>query len=172
MIETHHDADHYGGLDNVADDGRFAIYQHLTNQSVLPSVGDTLFFSPTVKGVILHYGDLPGETGTEENDRSIVIKMIFGNFEMILTGDIGEDAESVILERDLFDPTEKYEILKVAHHGSRYSSSAPFLNAVLPVISIISSGAGNDYGHPHPEALERLSAINSEILRTDQNSER
>ncbi|HQD88265.1 MAG TPA: hypothetical protein PLZ87_06120, partial [Methanomassiliicoccaceae archaeon] len=61
------------------------------------------------------------------------------------------------------------EVLKVAHHGSRYSSSEQFLSATSPEIAVISAGAGNTYGHPHEEALERLEASGATIYRTDMN---
>ena len=60
------------------------------------------------------------------------------------------------------------DVLKAGHHGSRTSSSSAFLNAVTPEVVIISLGAGNNYGHPHQEALDRLSATGTEqIFRTD-----
>jgi competence protein ComEC len=170
LIETHHDADHYGGLGDVKNDGRFIFETYLTYESDLPDFGDTLYFSPAVKGVLLHYGNLTNKTETDENDRSVAIKMIYGDFEMIFSGDIGISAEAEILDRGLLDPNEKYEILKVAHHGSKYSSSTGFLNAVLPAFSVISSGEGNPYGHPAPETLDKLKKIKSEIFRTDINS--
>jgi competence protein ComEC len=60
------------------------------------------------------------------------------------------------------------DVLKAGHHGSRTSSSSPFLNAVTPEVVIISLGAGNTYGHPHQEALERISVAGTEhLFRTD-----
>ncbi|MBA7473264.1 hypothetical protein ES707_08599 [subsurface metagenome] len=61
------------------------------------------------------------------------------------------------------------DVLKVGHHASRYASSAEFLAAVSPAISVIPVGDGNDYGHPHEEALERLEATGSRIYRTDRD---
>lgn len=167
MIETHHDKDHYGGLYDVIAAGYVTYEDTLSYRDSLPAFGDTLYFSESVKGVLLHYGD---STVTKENNRSVAIKMIYENFEMIFTGDIEEGAESVILSRSLLNPSEQYEILKTAHHGSSTSSTLGFLNSVKPLYSIISVGYGNDYGHPKPDVLERLKAVGSEILRTDINS--
>ncbi len=168
IIETHHDLDHYGGLLDITTDASFSFEAYLDNaSSALPSVGDTLFFGAGVKGIVLHFGEVEGEPGTDENNRSVCLKFIFNDFEMIFTGDIGETAEQAIISGGLIDPSEMYEFLKVAHHGSGYSSSAGFIDAVLPVYSVISSGSGNPYGHPAQETLDRLAGSDTTILRTD-----
>jgi beta-lactamase superfamily II metal-dependent hydrolase len=170
IVETHHDKDHYGGLYDVIAAGNVSYEDTLSYRDPLPDPGDTLYFSDKVKGVMLHYGNIPEESVISENDRSVAIKMIFYDFEMIFTGDIEEDAESAIISRGLLDPSEKYEILKAAHHGSPSSSTQGFLNAVMPLYSVISVGYSNDYGHPSAEILDRLKTIGSDILRTDLNS--
>ena len=63
------------------------------------------------------------------------------------------------------------DYLKVAHHGSRYSSSSGFLKQTLPEISVISAGADNRYGHPHPETLKRLRDTGSRIFCTKDTGE-
>ncbi len=60
-------------------------------------------------------------------------------------------------------------VLKVGHHGSKYSSSASFLKAVKPHIAVISVGADNRFGHPAPETLARLAAVGATVYRTDQH---
>lgn len=169
LIETHHHEDHYGGLYDLSGDGRFSYDDYLTYGPGLPEPGDTLYFSPSVKGVIIHSGLINGDEGTDENDRSLVLKLIYADFEMIFTGDITGTAEEIILSGTLLDTSEEYEVLKVAHHGSKYSSGEAFLNAVLPVFSIISAGEGNPHGHPSEEALGRLVSAGSSVLRTDLN---
>jgi competence protein ComEC len=169
VVETHHDKDHYGGLYDLYDSGVISYSDSLSYRDSLPAFGDTLYFSETAKGVILHYGDLPVDPSTSENDRSLSLKMIFHDFEMIFTGDIEEDAEKVILSRGFLDSLEDYEILKVAHHGSSSSSTQPFLDAVTPIYSVISVGYGNDYGHPTANVLDRLISKGSNVLRTDLN---
>lgn len=105
----------------------------------------------------------------ETNDSSLVIKF---------TNNIGEEkAVSVLFTGDIGNKVEKYladnfdisaDILKVPHHGSKYSSSDEFLTAVKPKISSIEVGK-NSYGHPTSETLNRLASIGSQIFRTDQN---
>ena len=69
-----------------------------------------------------------------------------------------------LAERDISDVT----ILKVAHHGSRNSTSSEFLEQIQPKVAIISCGENNTYGHPHEETLERLEAVGTSAYRTDQ----
>jgi competence protein ComEC len=63
---------------------------------------------------------------------------------------------------------ERADVLKIAHHGSKTSTSEPFLDAVHPALAVISAGFENLYGHPHADVIERLRQANIEILRTDQ----
>ena len=97
------------------------------------------------------------------NDASIVGVLRYGETSILLTGDIGNEAELSLIP--FLD--ESVDILKVGHHGSRYSTSQTLLETILPSVAIISSGEGNEYGHPHAETLERLSAVGATILRTD-----
>lgn len=82
---------------------------------------------------------------------------------MLLTGDISSEVENNI-EKNL---AQKYTVLKVPHHGSRFSSSENMLSKIEPKYSVISCGEGNSYGHPHIETIDRLNMHNTEILRTD-----
>ena len=79
---------------------------------------------------------------------------------LLLTGDMGEEREQNLA-------LGRYTVLKAGHHGSKYSSSAEFLQQVQPLVTIISCGRGNRYGHPHAETMERLRAAGSRVLRTD-----
>lgn len=99
----------------------------------------------------------------DRNDNSIVLDVKYKNFSMLLTGDISSEVEKNI-ECDL---KQKYTVLKVPHHGSRFSSSENMLSKLKPKYSVISCGEGNSYGHPHVETIERLKKQNTEILRTD-----
>lgn len=98
---------------------------------------------------------------TSGNDASIVCAVTDGRSRLLYTGDIDEVREGML--RNL----GQYDLLKVAHHGSRYSTSGYFLQQVQPRLAVISSGRGNSYGHPHVETLERLGLTGSKILRTD-----
>ncbi len=98
------------------------------------------------------------------NDYSIVLHIAYGPFSMLLTGDI-----SSVQETYLTDEKHGYTLLKVAHHGSKYSTSEEFLNRIKPTYSIISVGEHNLYGHPSSQVLERLKKRGIKVLRTDEN---
>ena len=86
-------------------------------------------------------------------------------FHMLLTGDAGEPAERRMLDSGV---NLGADVLKVGHHGSSYSSSAAFLQAVHPRFAIISVGRHNTFGHPSVETLQRLNNVGAAIYRTDQ----
>ena len=124
---------------------------------------------PTVKIDVLNpTASIPDVANNEAefNDNSVVLKLTHGNFSALLTGDMGERNEARLTFKNatILD----VDILKAGHHGSRTSGSSAFLNAVTPEVVIISLGAGNSYGHPHQEALDRISASGAQyLLRTD-----
>ncbi len=104
------------------------------------------------------------------NVASMVLAVKFGEFDMLLTGDVeGEGEEQLIeqLEKQYWDCT--WEILKVAHHGSKNSSSEQFVRQVMPAYAFISAGRENRYGHPHQETIERLVDVGSKICSTQEN---
>jgi len=97
-----------------------------------------------------------------DNENSLVTKLVYGNFSALLTGDAG-----LASERRLLDGGAPLHatVLKLGHHGSRSGSSPAFVDAVAPSFAVIQVGRDNDYGHPHPEVLERLGAAT--VLRND-----
>jgi competence protein ComEC len=101
------------------------------------------------------------------NEQSVVLELRYGEFEVLLTGDIGEETEERLLGAEL---VSEVEILKVGHHGSRYSSSDAFLSKVKPEVAVISTGK-NSYGHPTQEAMDRLEAVGAKVLRTDRDGD-
>lgn len=117
----------------------------------------------------------------DANENSIVLSVeVFEDnnsecfFNALFTGDIGEDTEREIINNLARDNHEmQYTYLKVAHHGSRYSSSEQFLSEISPRISVISVGADNSYGHPHKETMERLDkyAGRAKVYRTDESGQ-
>jgi competence protein ComEC len=100
------------------------------------------------------------------NNASAVAILESGDFSALLTGDAKAAVEALLLARGLLG---EVDVLKVGHHGSRYSTSDALLAVLRPHLALISSGAGNRFGHPHDEALARLAAIPGlQIHRTDQ----
>ncbi len=99
-----------------------------------------------------------------ENNSSIVVRARAGGRSLLLTGDIEREAEAELAGR-----VQASDILKVAHHGSRSSSTPPFLEAANPRIAVISCGATNWFGHPHGSVLRALRSRNVRVWRTDRN---
>ncbi len=102
-------------------------------------------------------------TSSDENNNSLVAKLSYKDFEILFTGDIQGEAEELLAKERL-----NCDILKVPHHGSKYSSTEDFLKSVGAKYSIISVG-NNNYGHPSPDVLNRLSKDSKGIYRTDKN---
>ena len=106
--------------------------------------------------------------GNEPNANSIVLRLDYGDFSMLLMGDAEAQTEQRLLTKDL---ELKAKLLKVAHHGSKYATTQDFLARVQPEAAIVSTGAWNRYGHPAQSVLDRLKAINAKIYRTDSQGE-
>jgi len=107
----------------------------------------------------------PPDGGTSINNVSIVLLGTFGSQRFLLAGDIEQEIDPILLARGL----PHVDLLKVAHHGSRTSSTDAFLAAVHPQAAIVSVGAVNPYGHPAPETLARIEAHGARLYRTDRN---
>jgi len=103
----------------------------------------------------------------DPNNESVVGRLVFGDFSMMLTGDAEKKEEQAILAAD--SAHVKSTILKSGHHGSKTSSSADFLRAVQPEAALISCGVNNDYGHPHKETMKKYHALNIPIYVTAEN---
>ncbi|MFN8442701.1 MAG: DNA internalization-related competence protein ComEC/Rec2 [Caldilineaceae bacterium] len=97
-----------------------------------------------------------------DNENGLVLRLEYGSFSSLFTADIGAPSEAALLERH--SPLNA-TLLKVGHHGSKFSSSEPFIEAVNPQVAVIQVGQDNDYGHPHAATLQRLKG--RPILRTD-----
>ena len=104
-----------------------------------------------------------GASGTEVNEDAMVLEMTSGNFKGIFTGDIGKETEEKLLQNGIL---EDIDFLKVAHHGSKYSTGEEFLETVKPEMAVISCSATNTYGHPSPDTLQRLEEAGAEIKIT------
>ena len=106
---------------------------------------------------------LLGATGTEVNEDAMVMEMTSGDFKGIFTGDIGKETEEKLLQNGWL---ENVDFLKVAHHGSKYSTGQEFLDIVRPELAVISCSSTNTYGHPSPDTLRRLKNSGSKVLIT------
>lgn len=106
--------------------------------------------------------------GNEPNANSIVVRLDYGDFSLLLPGDAEEQSEQRMLGKDI---ELQAKVLKVAHHGSKYATSNDFLKRVHPEVAIISDGEWNRYGHPWQAVLDRLKAANIKVYRTDLQGE-
>lgn len=104
----------------------------------------------------------------EPNANSVVTRLDYGDFSMLLTGDAEAETEARMMKTGA---NVKAKVLKVGHHGSRYASSEEFLRAGGFEAALISNGSENRYGHPSQEALDRIKALGIKIYRTDLQGE-
>jgi competence protein ComEC len=181
MVSTHSDADHLLGLLSVlkefpvknliipaVGDGDEALYSQLENMDLKAtkvSLGDIIHVEKNIWIEILHPQEgVDLQVGNNEN--SIAFKLNMKEVSFMLTGDIYMESEKKMIEAggDLSS-----EVLKIAHHGSKTSTSQEFLNEVNPKIAVISVGRNNRYGHPTREVLDRLMHENIKIYRTDKH---
>jgi competence protein ComEC len=102
------------------------------------------------------------------NDDSVVIEATYGDVAIVLLGDVSAEVERSLVPQ--LTPA-RVRILKVAHHGSKTSTSQELLDAWRPQLALVSAGRGNSFGHPAREVLERLDAAGVRVLRTDQGGE-
>ncbi len=103
-----------------------------------------------------------------DNDTGIVARLEYGKNSFLFTADVSSNIEKDLLRRKV---SVASEVLKVGHHGSKYSSSDAFLQAVNPKLAIISVGKNNSYGHPTPEVLQKLAKFAIKTLRTDESGD-
>ncbi len=122
--------------------------------------------SPVIDGVslrVLHPGPTWSPWREDPNDYTVVLLVRAGPFEAVLSGDLGERAESLLAGK-----VGRVDLLKVGHHGSATSSGAAWLAELSPKAAVVSVGA-NRYGHPAPATLARLAAAGVEVWRTDRD---
>jgi competence protein ComEC len=189
VVATHPHADHIGGLNKVLaaipvkaflDSGQAHPTQTYRKmlQAVKANVGNmriarqgqTFTLDSGITLAILGPSEplLEKVSGSEENANSVILKLTYGNFRMLFTGDSEDETEERLLENHL---DLQAQVLKVAHHGSNYATTDEFLQAVKPAVAIISCGQDNDYGHPAPNTLARLKNAQIKVHRTDLEGE-
>ena len=177
VIASHPHSDHIGGLitvlgvfdvgavwDNGQEHTTSTYYKYISIARAKNYTIISRTYSITIDGVQISVLSPPeGLIPDGINENSVVVKVTYGYIDFLLTGDTGFLAEDSMLNAGLDLDSE---VLKVAHHGSKYSTSTRFLNAVTPIVSVISVG-DNPYGHPHQETLENLRIANVTVYRTD-----
>lgn len=125
--------------------------------------GDKLSVGKLIINVLSPSMNIAQNKAQDSNECSQVLFLEYESNQILFTGDIGANTEADLLHAL---KGKEITILKVAHHGSKYSSSEAFLNAIKPKIAILSYGVGNRYGHPHKEVLERLSENQTFVIET------
>ena len=96
----------------------------------------------------------------------MVLEVKYGNVSLLMTGDIGGKQEQALLSMGVITSVN---VLKVAHHGSKYSSSKDFIEETRPKWALVSVGENNRFGHPSRDVLMYLDMVGAKILRTDEN---
>jgi competence protein ComEC len=185
VLATHADADHIDGLNAVlrsfrvegalvarapSDDAEFLRFADAARETGVPVYlvgrGDRLRFGAvTLELLWPPRAEGDGDAPSANND-SIVLRLRLGRRTILLTGDAEADAEAslVAANDDL-----ACDVLKVAHHGSRTSSTQAFVNATRPALAIISVGQDSPHGHPHPEVLARWCDAGVLVLTTGEH---
>jgi competence protein ComEC len=184
VMESHPDADHIGGLPDVFANYKVGVFMEPgvhSSTTVDNEVEKDVIKEPTKeilarRGMVVDLGGgarleilFPDQdvSGWETNNASIVARLVYGENEFLLTGDSPTKIEDYLMGLDI--KSLESDVLKAGHHGSRTSTSLPFLAAVNPQYAVISAGKDNKYGHPHQEVLDNLNSYGVKILRTDQS---
>lgn len=183
IVPTHADADHIQGLTDVARNfsiglavfGRMptndpdlvelaGVLKRRRIRSELIERGDQFTFGNAVVDVLYPKGSKDVDA-VSDNNNSVVLRIVYGDRSFLLTGDIEAAAE-----RDLTDGGSiiKADVVKVPHHGSRTSSTAPFVDAAAPKYAVITVGRTSPFGHPHPEVVKRWKVSGSNVITTGQ----
>lgn len=188
VVLTHPDKDHLAGLVDVLD--RYDVGAVLTTgmkrETALFHVWEKKLEEKGIPVIIAKRGlwtevspgvglfifaperEVDGQTMEKTNNTGIVAKLVYGKTSYLFTADIERPVEELLVRSHL---NLDADVLKVAHHGSKTSSSESFLTATSPDIVVVSLGRNNSYGHPHAEVIERLKKHAQHVLRTDLNGD-
>lgn len=193
IIVSHFDADHAQGLEAVIQNIKVkniivckqasdsALYKEIIKLCKKKNVniitvkrGQTIKIDKYVHFEILHPGDIMLDDGKGGLNANAIVAKMYCTIKnktttIMFTGDIEEKAEEELVK--IYGDKLKADILKVAHHGSKTSSTAEFLKCVSPKIALIGVGKDNTFGHPNSGVLSRLEDINAKIYRTDKLGE-
>jgi competence protein ComEC len=183
VVLSHHHSDHYGGMDAVirAMKPRYFLASRSGHTTTLylkllktVEAENVTMIEPTSRPRKIELGSVeltifpqPPEDRKEENNNSIGLRLKYGDFSVLLTGDSEETERQWWLKHDP-ELMRNCTILKLAHHGSRNGTDARWLQTVRPELAVASLGRNNDYGHPHSETISLLRRSGLPLLRTDQ----
>mgnify|MGYP001562928673 CR=1 FL=1 len=181
VLVTHPQEDHFGGLIDVVRRFEVGVFAHpdvegtaagwkvlkeeIARRAVpekTVSTGDTIRFTNIHFDIINPSTSLGTSPPRDLNDYSVVGTLSFGEFDVLLTGDVTPEAIQLFL-----DSVRKVEVLKVPHHGSKNGLTRELLEKSLPQLAVISVGKNNRYGHPHEEVIGLLADWGVRVLRTD-----
>lgn len=183
VVLTHPHEDHVAGLVSVLQ--RFevgevllsapeynnqayeALMEEITEREIPYSFaddGNDFEFGELKLDVLFPFEPFTGDEMENVNNASPVIKVVWKEVEVLLTGDAEQEVEVALLAAGV---NVSADIIKAGHHGSRSSSTEGFLEVVGAELMLISCGTGNDYGHPHEETLEKADDLDMEVRRTD-----
>jgi competence protein ComEC len=184
VLATHADADHIDGLNDVArnfavgaalvartpaNDPEFARFSETLKKKQIPvrliGAGDVLRFGTVTASMLWPLASSNANAPSRNND-SIVLRLQLDDRAILLTGDIESAGESAMLQAN---ENVHADVVKVAHHGSRSSSTAAFVSSAQPRFAVISVGQTSPFGHPSKEIVERWEAGGAEVLTTGQS---
>ena len=187
MILTHFDFDHITGLIEVLKryKVKLVLYNGLLNESSefkewfkmikeknvpleTTKAGDELKFNDDLILKTLYPFELADKNLQNNNNTSVVNKLIYKNISFLFTGDLEADGEEELISKKA---NLKSDVLKVGHHGSKRSTTKKFLQVVKPKYGVISVGKDNKFGHPSLRVLKNLQQAGVKILRTDLDGE-
>ena len=186
-LVTHLHEDHYKGIAELSEEypvGAFGVpadYRTGFEEAAEPPLdaGKTIFISPGSKISVTDdvYVEVIWPIAGQEspvsiddpNEHNTVYMIHYNGVKVMVTGDLLEEDELLMTEYYQGTDTLECDVLKVAHHGSRSSTSEEFLDAASPSIAVIQAGRDNIYGHPHAQTLERLEERGISVFRTDIN---
>ncbi len=193
ILATHSDQDHVSGLESLVRFFPIGNYLDLEGRSrdprifelgedarrrgisrVIAKAGESLEFGevlvtvlhPDVEFMNRRFGKRKKSKYKTGNNRSVVLRIDYKKFSMLLTADVEREAEEYLLKRGA---ALDVDVLKVPHHGSRFSSTAGFIAATSPAAAVFSAGYLNGFGHPHRQAVEKYRGAGAQIWRTDRD---
>lgn len=176
VFGTHPHEDHIGGMDDIIDNfniDNFYMPNVITTTKTFEDVLDALdeknveLNTPTI-GEKFNLGNAifevmyVGEDDNDLNNTSIVLKLTYGDNRYLFMGDATD-----IVEENIINSNIKADVIKIGHHGSKYSTTENFINKVNPKYAVISVGKDNSYGHPSNKTINLLEKNNIQIYRTD-----